>query len=143
MHAQAFGADPPLARRKATAKVTESTRKLRAPVRVVLAEASVFHQHPSRHSCQKGNGHFQKSAFATTSPPRAHRSIARRLRAAASASASSIPVSPTTRTATTQATEPTRKLRELVRVVLVQASVFRRLPLSKRCTFPASLTPEL
>ena len=53
--------------------------------------------------------------------------MARRLRAAASASPPPASTSPMMRTATAQATKSTRKLRAPLRVVLVQASVFRRL----------------
>ena len=69
----------------------------------------------------------RKALFATSSALRVHRSIARRLRAPASASSFSTPASSTTRTATAQTTESTSKLLETPRVVLIQASVFHQL----------------
>ena len=73
------------------------------------------------------NGMILRATLATYSAHRVNRSMARRLQAAALASPFCTPAPPMTRTATAQATEETRKLRELLQVVLVLASVFRRL----------------
>ena len=115
------------------------------------ASGGVFRRLLSRLSGEKRVAILSKKNFTTALAPRVHRSMARGLRAAASASSSSTSISSTKRTATAQATESTRKLQAPLRVVLVQARVFRRLlsrlggekkkAVLSKTTFAAALTP--
>ena len=82
------------ATRTATAQATESTRKLKATLRVVLVQASVFSRPLPCLSGERRNGHVQLNTFAMNSTPRVNRPMARRLRAAASKSSSSTAAPP-------------------------------------------------
>ena len=96
--------------------IPRATPKLRAPLRVVLVQASAFRRLLSRLSGKKRMAILSKNTSATALAPRVHRSIARGL----------VSTSSTKRTATAQAIESTSKPRAPLRVVLVQASVPRR-----------------
>ena len=83
--ASPFSIPAPSTKRTATAQAPESTSKLQAPLRVVLVQSSVFRWHLSRLGGERNMASQSKSSFATTSTPRMHRSMARRIRATASA----------------------------------------------------------
>ena len=103
-------------KRTATTKAIESTSKPRAPLRVVLVQASVVRQLLSRLSGEKRVAILSKNTSATALAPRVHHSIARGL----------VSTSSTKRTATAKAIESTSKPRAPLRVALVQANVPRR-----------------
>ena len=111
--------------RTATAQATESTRTQKAPLGVVLDQASVLRRLFSRLGGVKWNGHVQLNIYATTPAPRVHCAMARRHGRVATKTPSFTPTPQTTQTATAQATESTRIPRAPLRVVLVQAGVFR------------------
>ena len=57
--------------RTATAQATESSRNVRAPLRVVLVQVSIFRRLLSRLSGERWTTFFPKNTFPTTSPSRA------------------------------------------------------------------------